>query len=121
MKVLIVEDDLKVSRFISKQINEWGHQVTAVTTVGEATDVANRNMFDLVFLNLHLPDADGCELIPRLKRAWPQARIVAMTDNNSRELALETRKHGVIYYMLKPIDKKSMKDIVKYVSERLNK
>lgn len=121
MKVLVVEDDLEVSRWISKQIKGWGHQVAAVRTVREATDVADRHMFDLVFLDLHLPDSSGCELIPRLKRAWSEARIVAMTDINSRELELEARKNGVIYYMLKPIDKKSMEKIVKYVSERLDR
>ena len=120
MKVLVVEDDIEISRWISKHIKGWGHQVATVTTVKEATDVANRHIFDLVFLALHLPDSNGFELIPRLKRAWPEARIVAMTDINSRELELKARKNGVIYYMLKPIDKKSMKNIVKYVSEKVD-
>jgi len=120
MDILIVEADPNNSKILVDRIRELGHRAMIATTVKEAARTADRRIFDLVFLDSRLPDADGFELIPRLKKAWPQTRIILMSDGYRKGLELEALKHGVIYYMPKPIDIRRMKSIVQYVAEKIS-
>ncbi len=119
MKVLIVDGDVRKLKKLSRLIESIGHQVHKARTIKEATAVANLNTFDLVFINLNLPDGNGFRLIPCLKRAWREARIVTMTGSNSREQELEARRQGVVHHLLWPDDENNIKSILKHISGRL--
>jgi len=118
MDVMIVDSDCQTSQSIAAYVQKWGHRTTTVSTVQQATSIADHRMYDLVFLDAHLSDTDGLKLIPRLKRAWPQTRIVLISGSPSRALELEALQHGVIYYMPKPIDVTRVKAIVDFVDQK---
>ena len=80
---------------------QWSDQVKArqaaesIPGYGEALFdqvFADRRAYDLMLLNPLLPDGNGLKLIPLLKRAWPQTRIVIVCASHSRALELATPK-----------------------------
>ena len=120
MEVLIVDGDVQNFKTLSKLVQGFGHPVHQARTIQEATAVADLRVFDLVFIDLNLPDGNGFRLIPRLKRAWPETRIITMTGSNSRDQELEARGQGVIYHLLRPDDEDIIKSILTHISGKLN-
>ena len=116
MKVLIVEDDVSVTEVIANGIEDLNHGVETALTGEDTLKKVKKKRFDLVLLDLYLPDCRGYELIPQLKGLWPQIGIVTMTGYNSRELEMVVREHGVIYYMIKPFRIKVVKEILEHIS-----
>jgi len=68
-----------------------------------------------VLVDIYLPDCMGHELIPRFKEIWPDIGVVVMTGYNSRELELEVRRQGVIYYMIKPFSLEVLREILDHM------
>jgi DNA-binding response OmpR family regulator len=116
MKILIIEDEREVSIFIAKLIESWGHSVESAGTGKEGLCIFKQGGFDLILLDIFLPDIKGYELIPDFKTINIDVNIVAMTGHNSRELELKVRAQGIIYYMVKPWEIHVLKSIVDYIS-----
>ncbi len=74
-----------------------------------------------MLLDIQLPDCKGDELIPQFKEIWPDIGVVTMTDYNSRELELEVRQKGILFYMIKPFSKKVLKEILDHISKKKRK
>lgn len=118
MKILVVDDDDSVARFIGSFIEKLGHYVEKASDGKEALTKFNKNTFDLVLLDIFLPDIKGYELIPQLKKLHPDVGVVTMTGYNSRDLEFKVRKHGVMYYMIKPFEPDSLKSVLDHISNK---
>ena len=79
-----------------------GYEVIAASTAKEAETSLARRWFDLVFLDLRLPDADGIELLKHIKHTAPEIEVVLMTAHGSLEITIEAIKRGAFYYIEKP-------------------
>ena len=117
MNVLIVEDDASVAQSIEQLIMTWGHKVEVSDTGKDALKKFYQNTFDLVLLDIFLPDAKGYELIPKFKERCPRIDIVTMTGHNTRELESQIRKLGITFYMIKPVRSNDLKAIVDHISK----
>ena len=118
MNVLIVEDDVCCAQSIGEMIEGWGHSIERSGSGKEALTRVKESPFDLVLLDIFLPDMEGCELIPQFKKLCPETGIVTMTGYNSRELEMEVRKHGIVYYMTKPFEAKALKAILDHMTKK---
>ena len=104
MEVLIVDDDQALSKMLKKAIQKWGYFGETVHTGREALKRLGQKTFDLVLLDIVLPDGHGHHLIPRMRELNAHLGIIAMTGFNSRELEIEVRKAGINQYLSKPIE-----------------
>jgi DNA-binding response OmpR family regulator len=77
-----------------------------------------RGVFELVLLEAFLPDVSGDLLIRQFKDIHPDAMIVAMTDNNSRELELRIREQGILYYMIKPLEVENLRSLLEHLTRK---
>ncbi len=102
MNILIIQQISPAAELLAEAITSWGHKTSWSETGEDALRRTRRRNYDLVIMDVFLPDMRGDELIRQIKELRPEAAIVAMTDNNSRELELTVRKEGVIYYMVRP-------------------
>ncbi|MCP4352988.1 MAG: response regulator [Desulfobacterales bacterium] len=118
MNILLVEDNKQTTLYFSKALKEWGHQVKTVETGKEALESAALEIFDLILLNVVLPDVEGYELIPKFKEIRAGTNIIAMTSYNTRELETKVRKQGVLYYMIKPFEMKYLQSITDHLSDK---
>ncbi len=118
MKILVVDDDASVAGFIGSFIEKLGHYVEKASSGQEALTRFNENTFDLVLLDICLPDIKGYELIPQFKKLHPDVGVVTMTGYNSRDLEFKVRKHGVMYYMIKPFEPDSLRSVLDHISKK---
>jgi two-component system response regulator TctD len=115
MKVLIVEDDQMYRETLQQFLSGWGHGVRSADQGGQAIEMAAIEDFDLLLLDVYLPDMTARELIPALKVLQPRARIVTITGRNSRELERELREQGISYYMAKPVPMQELASILRHM------
>ena len=118
MHILLVEDEASVAKVIKQQIENLGHSVETAYTGQDALKKVRKKGFDLMLLDIFLPDCRGHELIPKFREARPDLGIVTMTGYSTRELELEVRQQGILYYMVKPSSGKEMKDLLDHISKK---
>jgi len=118
MNILLVEDEVPTAKAIKENIEDWGYSAEIAYTGQDALKKVREKSFDLMVLDIFLPDCKGHELIPKFKEARPDTEIVIITGYNTKELELEVRQLGILYYMIKPFDMKEMKEILDYVSKK---
>lgn len=73
---------------------------------------------DAVLLDLKLPDADGLDLLPLIKRQWPSTEVIVLTGHASFEAAVEAIKRGAFHFQQKPIDPKGLLNLIAKALER---
>lgn len=116
MDILLVEDDDYNGKFMKKKLLKWGHRVEWVEKGRQAVEQVTQKSFDLVLLDIRLPDVSGDELIPEFKRFRPDINIITMTGFNTLEMERKIRGLGITYYMAKPISSDELKSILNHLS-----
>ncbi len=115
-RVLVAEDNIVNQRVAAGLLTRRGHEVTVVSNGREALDALQHGTFDLVLMDVQMPDMDGFEATAAI-RAWERdsgrhVRIVAMTAhalNEDRDRCLAAGMDG---YLSKPISHLALFDIV---------
>ena len=103
-KILIVEDELKVAAFISKGLNTQNLSNDIASTGAQAINLFNKNNYDLVILDIGLPDMSGlnvCEHIRKNNQTIPILMLTAMGNLSDKLSGFEV---GTNDYMIKPFD-----------------
>ena len=103
-RVLLVEDELSYARLlrtILAEIEGAAHQVTWAATLAGACAHLNREGFDVILLDLALPDADGTEALLGITAAAPATPIVVLSALNDLDIALESMRMGAQEYLVK--------------------
>jgi len=83
MRILLVEDDASLADSTKALLKSWGYESQHCTKGQDAVRMFIKNPYDLVLMEVLLPDMKGEELISRLKELSPKIWIVAVTGNNS--------------------------------------
>jgi DNA-binding NtrC family response regulator len=101
-KVLVVEDDVLIRTLLQSILGRYKLQVTSAETLAQATDLLQRETYDLMILDLRLPDGDGQQLLERLATYPERPLVVMITGYGSIESAVACMRAGAFDYLLKP-------------------
>lgn len=102
MKILLVEDDRKIGRFVEKGLAEHAYTVVWRMSVASANDAISESGFDLVILDLGLPDGDGLELLRDWRRFGFNEPVLILSARNSVEDRVDGLNLGADDYLPKP-------------------
>lgn len=105
--VLLVEDDLDLSELGKFHLTNGGYQVTSATSCGEALEQLEKGTFDLILLDVNLPDGRGIELCEKIQ-AHCNCPIIFTSCLNDSETIITALRSGGDDYMVKPIDYKEL-------------
>ena len=120
-KVLFVDDNETNLKLGSELIRKWGHEVCEANHADEAMNQYRSQRFDLIFLDIQMPDIDGVTLRAMMREERPDDRtpIVALTANILNEEADRLLQLGFDYYLGKPIDEDKFRALIDGSLERL--
>ncbi|MBC8986992.1 response regulator transcription factor [Pedobacter sp. N36a] len=103
-KILIVEDDLDLGNLLKQYMEMNGFQVNRVFNGLEAFDELKHNAYDLMVLDVMMPELDGFSLARKLNHYYPELPFLFVTAKNMREDKLAGLKLGADDYIVKPFD-----------------
>lgn len=101
-QILIVEDEERIASFVAKGLRAAGYTPTTVTTGAQAVDLAGTGDFDLLVLDLGLPDQDGFTVLRTLRSMGATMPVIILTARNSVTDTVAGLEGGADDYMAKP-------------------
>ncbi len=101
-KVIVLEDDAIVRANLENFLRRQKFDVVTAPTLAIARDALSRDNFDLIFMDMRLPDGDSIELLKELQTRPQRPLAVVMTGFGSVESAVECMKNGSFDYLIKP-------------------
>ena len=101
-KVLVIDDEVVVANSIRRTLSRRGFTVEEAFSAHEALNRILNEMFDLVLLDMKMPDVNGLELLPTIKKHRPTLPVVMVTGYASIDTAVEAIQRGASDYMSKP-------------------
>lgn len=116
-KILIVDDDVTFSALLERFMLRHQHQVTVSHTIAGATELLSKP-FDMVFLDLRLPDGDGISFLEPIKENQGDIPIVIMTNYAEVGSAVSAMKKGAFDYISKPFQPESVLQVITNASKK---
>src|ERR1035441_5354649 len=98
-KIIVVEDDLIVRRNLEQQLRQQRYEVAVSGTLAGVRELMERDTFDLVFLDVRLPDGEGTDLLRELQAQPQKPLVVIVTGFGPVETAVECCRHRRVRYI----------------------
>jgi DNA-binding response OmpR family regulator/PHD/YefM family antitoxin component YafN of YafNO toxin-antitoxin module len=115
-KILIIEDSKTINNIISKTLSNLDFETSQAFTLAQAKEFLTSNKYDLIILDLHLPDGEGSNLISSIK-SLTKTKVIVLTSTHNNDLREELFEFGILDYIIK--DKNlmySINEIVKIIN-----
>jgi DNA-binding NtrC family response regulator len=116
-KIIVLEDDAIVRRNLEQQLRNRRYDVAAVETIAEAQDYLNRDNFDLIFLDVRLPDGNGTDLLKAIQLRPQKPLMIVMSGFGTVESAVDCMKNGAFDYLIKPFSAEQLGVTLKKAEE----
>ncbi len=116
-KIMVVDDDQNIQLLLRTLLEAERHEVLEAKDAAELQTKFTGPQPDVVLLDLQLPDAHGLDLLPLVKRQWPDTEVIILTGNATIEIAVEATKRGAFWFVPKPFDAKTLMALVRRAHE----
>ena len=115
-KILVVDDEPQIRRVLKTTLSAQGYEVFDARTGKDALESVRAGRFDLILLDVRLPDANGWELAREIKRLHPKLPVIAQTAYAMSTDRQKSEEAGCDGYLSKPIRKSELfQEIAKYM------
>jgi DNA-binding response OmpR family regulator len=102
MRILVAEDDAPLAEFLHQRLEQEKFAVHVVSNLTEAEELASKQAYDLVILDLNLPEARGLEVLRGIRSQRPDLPVVIVTGANMVEERVRALDAGADDYVAKP-------------------
>jgi len=106
-KVLIIDDDVVTCRYLQVMIGKAGHEADFATTLGKGMRVLTEKEYDVVFLDVMMPDGNGLDGLQEIQRRKNGPEVIIITSTGTADGAEIALKNGAWDYLEKPLSPKS--------------
>ncbi|MBF0492556.1 MAG: sigma-54-dependent Fis family transcriptional regulator [Deltaproteobacteria bacterium] len=119
--LLLIEDDEELSSYISLYLQSKDYPVSIAYNSKEALKLIQNHEFDLVLLDIQLPDGDGIDLIRHIKNKNPLLPIIVTSSFAEVQTVVRALKRGASDYIQKPVDIEKLAEKIQDLLEIKNK
>jgi two-component system chemotaxis response regulator CheY len=121
-RILVVDDESSIRIVIRRMLEKAGYDVLEAEN-GEAAIEAintgeNRLMLDAVICDIRMPKVNGLDAITYFRHEYPHVPLIVLTGYPDTEIAISCMRHGVVDYLVKPVDGKRLKVAVETAMEQ---
>jgi len=104
MRLLLIEDNSRLRELLTERVHDAGWRIDAFGTAGEGEEAIATTPFDLLLIDLGLPDGDGLDLIRDARRQGVKTPILALTARGAVDERIAGLDAGADDYLVKPFD-----------------
>ena len=103
-RVLLVDDEQDFLEALAERMRVRGLEVTTTTSTLDALNMAESESYDVIVMDLMMPEMEGLEALKTLKDQKPEIQIILLTGYATREIEAEALKLGAVDLIEKPAD-----------------
>lgn len=118
IKILVVDDKKVIQDFFDFTLGFYGHDITVLHNPNDVAVLIKEKAFDIVFLDMIMPDRDGIEVLKDIKHAVPQLPVVMMSGYSVQEKKDEAIRLGAKLCLKKPFEVEDIRRAIKEVIGR---
>ncbi|MBI4324408.1 MAG: sigma-54-dependent Fis family transcriptional regulator [Chloroflexi bacterium] len=107
-RIMVVDDEESVRSLLATVLAQSNYEVTQAADAAALKESFSGPQPEVILLDLRLPDADGLELLPLIKKEWPRTEVIILTGFASIDAAVMATKLGAYDFQKKPFDHKSL-------------
>ena len=119
-KILVVEDDQSMNYLLRMALKEEGYEVNGAFSLRESYEEISSEVYDVILLDLKLPDGNGMELIDEMSKSVVDTRIIVLTAHGTINTAVEAVKKGAYNFITKPFEMEKLLIEIKRAIETIN-
>ncbi|MCP1229637.1 nitrogen regulation protein NR(I) [Acetobacter indonesiensis] len=110
--ILVADDDRSIRTVLGQALGRAGYQVQSTPNAATLWQWVEEGEGDLVITDVIMPDGSGLDLIPRIRQARPDLRIIVMSAQSNLMTAVKATQRGAFEYLAKPFDLKELLNVV---------
>jgi DNA-binding NtrC family response regulator len=107
-RIMVVDDEQGIRSLLATVLKNANYEVAEAETATALREAFTGPQPEVILLDLKLEDADGMELLPIIKKQWPQTEVIILTGHATIDAAVAATKLGAYDFQKKPFDHKSL-------------
>ncbi len=111
--ILVADDDASIRTVVTQALNRVGYDVRSTSNAATLWQWVSDGEGDMVITDVIMPDENGLDLVPRIKKLRPDLRVVVMSAQNTLLTALQANERGAFEYLPKPFDINELTNIIR--------
>jgi DNA-binding NtrC family response regulator len=116
-KVLIVDDERDLRQLLAAVLEDY-YDIAEADSGAAVQKRFTQDPPDVVLLDVKLPDADGLDLLPQIKKRWPDTEVIVLSGHGTISMAVEAGRRGAYNFLSKPFENEKLVADVKCAVER---
>jgi DNA-binding NtrC family response regulator len=117
-RILIIDDERPILMTLGALLERRGYQVDTAPTASQGMKMLKSKSPALVLLDLQLPDAEGLEMLDRIKTELPEMQVIILTAHDSLHNAIESIKRGAYHFISKPYAPEELLSLIEKALEK---
>ncbi len=116
-KILIVDDERDLRELLASVLEDY-YDVAQAASGASLRQSLSQDPPDVVLLDVKLPDADGLDLLPQIKKSWPETEVIVLSGHGTVTMAVEAGRRGAYNFLTKPFENEKLLADVKCAVDR---
>ncbi len=117
-KILVADDEQSMREFLEIMLKKEGYKVSLASNGEEVVKMVDKDIFDLVLLDIRMPKLDGISALKKIKSVNPETIVIMITAYASADSAIQAMKEGAYDYITKPFKVDEIKLIIRNALEK---
>lgn len=117
-RVLVVDDDSLLRKLVTEQLSRSDFGAASAASAREALDVLRDSDFDVVLLDIMMPDMSGLDALREIRKLEDPPEVVMLTADTSLSTGIEAMRHGAYDYLTKPATLDEMEAVLRKADEK---
>lgn len=111
-KILLADDEEDILEIVADRLEFYGFEVRTARNGIQCLEQIQRELPDLLLLDLRMPEMDGMEVLAALHRDHPDLPVLIVSASSDRSVAEDSLSQGAFDYLLKPFEPEELKEKV---------